>query len=400
MEWRDGSRRRPRSRVRPALAAAALALTAFGAAAAPAAAAPEPADPEIHAHRGGPLTTGPDGLQPAFVEEGLATFAEAARRGFVLEVDAKLSADGVPVAIHDATLDRTTDCEGEVQAMTADDMRNSCLIDLLGTDETVAQLEAGDPRLEPVPTLVEVLELGDRMGVRVNLEIKNVPGDPDFDITSEYADTVAAAVKASNFPPERLIVQSFWPPNLDVIEADPYFAETPTSFLTLEQTNDGGPAVAAGEGYEYISPAWPVDEAYVAEAHGLGLKVVPYTIDDAEGIEGAAAVGVDAVITNDPLMARKALREPGECTNGRVGTSGDDTIPGFGAGEKLKGRGGNDELIGRGGADCLKGGPGDDGLTAGPGPDRVRCGEGDDVVVAGRSDRVADDCEDVTIRQG
>ena len=313
----------------------------------------------------------------------------------MLEVDVKLSADSVPIAIHDATLERTTDCEGEVQAMTAAELRSDCLIDLLGTDDNTVQLEPGDPRLEPVPTLAEVLDLAERKHATVNLEIKNVPGDPDFDISDEYAVDVATAVKASNFPPERLIVQSFWPPNLDVIEDDPYFAETPTSFLTLEQLNDGGPAVAADSGYEYVSPAWPVDEAYVAEAHGLGLKVVPYTIDDAEGIQGAAAVGVDALITNDPLMAREVLRVPGACTNVRVGTGGDDILPGFGAGEKLKGRGGDDELLGRRGADCLKGGPGSDRLIAGPGRDRIRCGDGDDTAIAGRHDRVADDCEQV-----
>lgn len=378
------------------IVAATLLCLAAVAIPAPAVAAPDPfRAPDIHAHRGGPLTGGPKASKPKYPEEGLAAYEQAARRGFVLEVDAKLSADNVPIAIHDATLERTTNCEGEVQAIAAADLRSDCLIDVLGTDETTVQLDPGDPRLEPVPTLAEVLDLAERRRATVNLEIKNIPGEPDFDITSEFANHVADAVKASNFPPERLIVQSFWPPNLDVIEADPYFAKTATSFLTPESTNDGGPALAADNGYEFVSPSWPVDEAYVAEAHGLGLKVVPYTIDDPAGIEEATALGVDALITNDPLMARKVLRVPGACTNIRVGTDADDLLPGYGAGEKLKGRGGDDTINGRGGADCLKGGPGDDRLIAGPGKDRIRCGAGEDVAIAGRSDRVADDCERV-----
>ena len=376
------------------IVAATLLGLAAAAIPAPAAAAPEPfRAPDIHAHRGGPLAGGPPASKPKFPEEGLAAYKEAARRGFVLEVDTKLTADGVPVAIHDATLDRTTNCEGEVQAITAADLRRDCLIDLLGTGDNTATLQPGENGLEPVPTLAEVLDLAERKRAFVNLEIKNTPVDPDFDISSEFANRVADAVKASNLPPERLIVQSFWPPNLDVIEADPYFAKTPTSFLTLEQSNDGGPALAAENGYEYISPAWPVDEAYVAEAHGLGLKVVPYTIDDPTGIEDAAALGVDALITNDPVMARKVLTVRGDCTNIRVGTGGDDNLSGYNAGEKLKGRGGDDTINGRGGGDCLKGGPGDDRLIAGFGEDRIRCGKGDDVVRAGRDDRVADDCE-------
>jgi glycerophosphoryl diester phosphodiesterase len=385
------------------VAIAVAALIAMGgamAASAPAADAPEAyRAPDIHAHRGGPIVGGPRTQEPYYVEEGLGAYKAAARLGFVLEVDAKLSADSVPIVIHDATLDRTTDCEGEVQAMTAAELTGECEIDLLGTDDNTIQLKPGDRRREPVRTLAEILDLAERRGARVNLEIKNVPGDPDFDTTSEYADAVVAAVKASKFPPERLIVQSFWPPNLDVIEADPYFAETPTSFLTLEQANDGGPAVAAGRGYEYISPAWPVDEDYVAEAHGLGLKVVPYTIDDGEGVRGAAAIGVDALISNDPQMARDVLTVRGDCANIRVGTGSDDYLPGFSVGEKLRGRGGDDTIKGRDGADCLKGGPGDDELFAGYGTDRVRCGRGEDTVRAGRDDWVADDCEHVQRRR-
>ncbi len=100
-------------------------------------------------------------------------------------------------------------------------------------------------------------------------------------------------------------MQSFWPANLDVIEADPYFADTATSFLTLGATNDSGPAFAAAQGYEWVSPQWPVDGAYVEHAHALGLQVVPYTVDTKKDLRRAAREGVDAVITNDPDLARR-----------------------------------------------------------------------------------------------
>jgi hypothetical protein len=56
-----------------------------------------------------------------------------------------------------------------------------------------------------------------------------------------------------------------------------------------------------------VSPAWPVDQAYVARAHARNLKVVPYTINRGVDVAWAASVGVDAVITDDPLMALKTL---------------------------------------------------------------------------------------------
>src|SRR5919197_4378587 len=76
--------------------------------------APGGASPYIHAHRGGPLEHLDGSEVPAYPENTLPAFEHAARKGFVLELDVKLTADRVPVVIHDATLDRTTDCRGLV----------------------------------------------------------------------------------------------------------------------------------------------------------------------------------------------------------------------------------------------------------------------------------------------
>ena len=81
--------------MRRALLSAALAVTAAGLllGAAPA----EAGLPYVHAHRGGTLKT-IDGKQvPVLPEETLATFERSAKLGFVLELDVKLTKDGVPV---------------------------------------------------------------------------------------------------------------------------------------------------------------------------------------------------------------------------------------------------------------------------------------------------------------
>ena len=85
----------PPPRRRPAvLIAACLAVCAtLLAAAAPALAV----RPPIHAHRGGPLEFG----KPVYGENTLPAFKASALRGFVLEMDVKLTKDGVPVVIHD-----------------------------------------------------------------------------------------------------------------------------------------------------------------------------------------------------------------------------------------------------------------------------------------------------------
>lgn len=269
---------------------------------------PSAASPYIHAHRGGPLATEGGKQRARFPENSLPAFRESARRGFVLELDAKLTADRVPVVLHDPTLDRTTNCAGRVDAITIAELRSRCRIDVLGTDETSRSLGPGDRRRAKVPALVQVLKLAKRHGATVNLEVKNAPTDPDFDIGNGFARAVADAVRASGFPPSRLIVQSFWPGNLEVFEADPYFDSAASSLLTLSVLNDAGPAIAAARGYEWVSPAWPVSPAYIATAHALGLQVVPYTLDDPDDIDAAVRSGVDAVISNDPRLARARVR--------------------------------------------------------------------------------------------
>lgn len=265
-----------------------------------AATAPSAAAVEIHAHRGGPLQDG----AAAMPENSLTAFANAHAAGAdVIELDAKLTSDGVPVVIHDATLDRTTACAGAVASRPASDVL-ACLIDIIGTGSVTAPA----PAPEAVPSLAAALAWARDAGARLNLEIKNIPNEPDFDPTSGFADAVLDAVEASGIDRSQVIVQSFWPPNLDVAEARGF----DTSLLTLQQMNDLSPVVAFLRGYEWVSPGWPPLDGglYVTLAHALGRGVVPYTLDSAAAIADARDAGVDAVITNDVARAQGVLSGP------------------------------------------------------------------------------------------
>ncbi len=257
------------------------------------------APPPIHAHRGGSVLDG----MPTYPENSMSAFRNSSRAGYVLEMDVKLTSDRVPVVLHDATLDRTTTCTGQVASRTLVQVR-ACRLDVLGSPGggLTTRPAGGNQR---VPTLAEALAFAGREGAFVNMEIKNQPTDPDFDPGSGFADTVMAAVRASGLPKERLIVQSFWPPNLSVAKLRLPGVET--SFLTLEQANDGGPAFAASGGHQWVSPAWPVSREYVDGAHGRGLRVVPYTLNEVAELRGARAAGVDALISDDPVLAARVL---------------------------------------------------------------------------------------------
>ena len=100
-------------------------------------------------------------------ENTLAAFRHGAPFGYrMFEFDVKLSGDGVAVLLHDATLNRTTNGHGRLDALT------------LGQ---IAQLDAGSwhsPAYagEPVPTLAAIARYLRANGYLANIEIKPVPG--------------------------------------------------------------------------------------------------------------------------------------------------------------------------------------------------------------------------------
>jgi glycerophosphoryl diester phosphodiesterase len=285
-------------RRRGPLVAAALAALA----AAPAARA---SDPVVQAHRGGTYVHG----VPRFPEETLATYRHAARvEHAVLELDVKLTRDRVPVVVHDDSPDRTTTCRGArpIAAYTLARLQGRCRLDVLGSPGSGRRTRPIPHPAQRIPTLAAVLALAKRTHSRVNLEIKNIPTDRDFDPTPAYADRVIAVIRASRLPRDQLIVQSFWSPNLDRVEQKLPGVET--SYLTLDANEASGPALAATHGYAWVSPEFPVSGAYVTRAHDAGLRVVAYTLDTPRAVRAGARVGIDELITDDPPMAHRALR--------------------------------------------------------------------------------------------
>lgn len=267
------------------------------------------APPTVHAHRGGALSFG----DPVLPENTLPVFRNTADRfpGTWLELDSVVSSDGVPFVIHDSTLDRTTDCAGPVVQHTAAEIE-ACRVDVLGVSSTLAPAPAVP--VVRVPRLAEVLAFArEHEHLGVNIEIKRIPGDPGYVPGDEaFATSVLDVVRAAGIPRERLIVQSFDPTNLDT--ARRVLPHAQLSFLTLAQVDAAGPAFAAARGYDWISPGSVPSPAFVSQAHSLGLKVVPYTLNTSEQVQAAAAAGVDALITDDPGMARQALGVPDVAT--------------------------------------------------------------------------------------
>ena len=255
------------------------------------------AAPAIIAHRGGPVTEG----APAFAEETLPAFRNAwEQHRAILEFDAKLTKDRVPVVIHDDTLDRTTTCTGPVKDIDAAAYK-ACRADVIGSGFRTRPA----PQPADVLTLRELLDWANGAGATLLMEIKNVPEDNDFDPTSAYADTVMDTVIASGFPPARLIVQSFRFENLDAARAK--LPGVQLMYLTSVGNNASGIATARDRGYQWWSPSGIPSEATIRQAHAARVKVSPYTINDFPPMLQAAESGADAIHTDDPTRARRAF---------------------------------------------------------------------------------------------
>ena len=266
------------------------------------------ASPYIHAHRGGPLKTVGGELRPAHPENSLPAFRHAAKQGFVLEMDTRMTADGRAVIMHDASLKRTTTCTGLVSERTLAEIRSDCEIDILGTDEISRHLGDRDDRRAKVPTLIQALDLAERKGVEVNLEVNNYPTDPDFDPTNGFANAEAQQIKQSGFPPSDLILQSFLPSNLTPFQGDSYFDDVEFAFLSFQSTNDIAATIARSNGFDWISPQWPISRELISAAHADGLRVVPFTFAESPPARKATRAGADALIANDPSSARRAAK--------------------------------------------------------------------------------------------
>ncbi len=250
---------------------------------------PDDAFPVIVAHRGAPSS------RP---ENTLASFEEALRLGArIVELDVRVSRDGVAVVMHDATVDRTTDGAGAVHELTASEL---------------TALNAGTPeRPERVPTLADVLDLVGGRGA-VALEIKNLPGEPGYDPVRETAvELVHAELERTGFEGPVLVL-SFNPASLGASKE--LAPDVPTGFLTTEHLPPREAlAHAAGAGHEMLLPGTrsliPAGPGFVEEVHAAGLRVGTWTADEPREVRMLLDRGVDAVASNDPAMALAVLAE-------------------------------------------------------------------------------------------
>jgi glycerophosphoryl diester phosphodiesterase len=232
--------------------------------------------PRWVAHRGGGT------LAP---ENTLAGLHLAARLGYrAVEFDVKLSRDGVPILMHDDTLERTTDGHGPVAARSLADLRG------LDAGRWFSERFAR----ERVPTLEEAAQACQSQGLWANVEVKPCPGR-DAETGRVVALEAARLWAGHPLPP---LLSSFSPEALATCQvAAPGLARA----LLVAQP----PADWCRMLDELAAVALHCDHAHttheLAQAvHATGRGVLCYTVNDPDTADRLLAWGVDALVTDRP----------------------------------------------------------------------------------------------------
>jgi glycerophosphoryl diester phosphodiesterase len=240
----------------------------------------------VFAHRGG-AKLAPENTVVAF-ELGLSHGVDG------LELDVHLSRDGVPVVIHDATLERTTNGRGPVAALTAAELANLDAGAHFNADRGFPFRERG----HGVPTLERVLERCP--GTRIIIEMKYG--------TAALARAVVAVVQRLGAA-GRVCLGSFQQEALDTVRAlAPELATSasePEARWTLHRSWVRWPFVSARPYIAFQVPERAgrlrvVSPAFVRQAHREGQVVQVWVVDGESDAIRLLAWGVDGLISDRP----------------------------------------------------------------------------------------------------
>ncbi len=209
-----------------------------------------------------------------------------------VELDVKLTRDGVPVIFHDETLERTTNGSGNMADTLYEDLR---------------QLEAGSWFADgftgiKIPTLEEALDVLLERGLGLNLEIKPCPGREVE--TAEIALDVLSTIWDDH---SNILISSFQHPSLEAAR---------------DMANDWARGLLIGgddmpenwrELADYLEVKTMnlgsrlVTRELVEEISDLDMATLVYTVNDPDEARRFQSYGVDALFSDQPDVIAEGL---------------------------------------------------------------------------------------------
>jgi glycerophosphoryl diester phosphodiesterase len=293
---------------------------------------------DLQGHRGA------RGLMPENTLEGFATALSIGVS--TLELDLAMTKDGVPVVSHDSRLnpDHTRGPDGKFLDARGPAIRSLTFAELKRYD--VGRLKPGTSYAAAfpeqkgidgirIPTLAAVFDLARQAKadqVRFNIETKLTPtSGADTPDPETFAAALAQAVRDAGLA-ARVSVQSFdWRTlavmrriapeiervcltidggNGDTLRRGQRGASPWTAGLDIDDVGGSAPRLVAAAGCSVWSPLFRnVTPTALAESKSLGLKVIPWTVNERADMARLIALGVDGIITDYPNRLRAVMAE-------------------------------------------------------------------------------------------
>jgi len=206
------------------------------------------------------------------------------------ETDVHITKDGKIVICHNYTIDETSTGKGKVADMTLDELKSYDFGSYFSK-----QFEGTE-----IPTIDEFLSFVETTDISVlNIEIKS----PRESETAIVRETIKAVKEHDLF--DRLLISSFDPKLL--VEAKRIDSKYKTGFLyspkspTLVQMIWRQLRFTKSIGCDAVHPHYVfVNKKFVEDAHNMGIKVNPWTVDDTFNIDRLLKIGCDGIITDLP----------------------------------------------------------------------------------------------------
>jgi glycerophosphoryl diester phosphodiesterase len=252
----------------------------------------------------GKIIIGHRGASGHAPENTLSSFELALRLGAdYFEPDIYLTRDGVPIVLHDATLNRTArgpaeNCTGKVSEKTLDQLR-TCNAGIWFNERRPEAYRA-EFAAQKIPTLEEVFH---RFGRRAGYWIEIKSPQPTPGVEAKVAALLEQyGLRGDVARRRQVIVQSFDPQILRTFhEIAP---EVPLVQLISARESSEAIRARLAEIAEYAVGIGPekgtVDAALVQAAHARGLGVYPYTVNDPAEMRALLDMGVDGIISDYP----------------------------------------------------------------------------------------------------
>lgn len=242
-----------------------------------------------------PLFVAHRGFSERYPENTMAAFEAAVQAGSrMIELDVTLSKDGEVVVIHDATVDRTTDGNGWVKALTCRELK---------------QLDAGTwfhPHFanQRIPTLAEVLDaFGSRILINIEIKAEEAP----FSAAGVGIEKKVVRMVRQRHLAERVLISSFDETALEAvvrIEGHPAVA-----LLSEEAPDETWLRRCKALGVFSFHPKFgDVTSEIVEQWQAERIWVLTWNVRSKKDVTACLRMKVDGMFVDDPLMAASRSR--------------------------------------------------------------------------------------------